>query len=50
MNTLYTYLNVKFLPGHHMLYHNKKYGHNSETNENTTLLFHIVGKLSTNTF
>ncbi|KAK9511126.1 hypothetical protein O3M35_005747 [Rhynocoris fuscipes] len=50
MTSLYTYLIIKFLPGHHILYHNSLLGYNSETNENTTLLLGIVGKLSTSTF
>ncbi|KAK9507097.1 hypothetical protein O3M35_008913 [Rhynocoris fuscipes] len=50
MTSLYTYLNIKFLPDNHMLYHNSLKGHNSETNENSTLLLGIVGKLSTSTF
>ncbi|KAK9512253.1 hypothetical protein O3M35_000721 [Rhynocoris fuscipes] len=50
MTSLYTYLNIKFLPGHHMLYRNSLKGHNSETNENSTLWLGIVGKLSTSTF
>ncbi|KAK9510607.1 hypothetical protein O3M35_005352 [Rhynocoris fuscipes] len=51
MTSLYTYLNIKFLPAHHMLHHimSSYYGYNSETNENTTLLMGIVGKLSTST-
>ncbi|KAK9499381.1 hypothetical protein O3M35_002427 [Rhynocoris fuscipes] len=50
MTSLFTYLNIKFLQGHHMLYLNSLKGHNTETNENSTLLFGIVGKLSTSTF
>ncbi|KAK9496809.1 hypothetical protein O3M35_012963 [Rhynocoris fuscipes] len=50
MTSLYTYLNIKFLLGHHMLYHISLKGHNSETNESTNLLLGIVGKLSTSTF
>ncbi|KAK9509170.1 hypothetical protein O3M35_006544 [Rhynocoris fuscipes] len=49
MASLYTYFNIKFLPGHHMSYVISLNWHNSETNENTTLLLHIVGKLSTST-
>ncbi|KAK9506652.1 hypothetical protein O3M35_008547 [Rhynocoris fuscipes] len=50
MTSLYTYLNIKFLPGHHMSSYHSLKGHNSESNENTTLLLGIVGKLSTSTF
>ncbi|KAK9504416.1 hypothetical protein O3M35_010751 [Rhynocoris fuscipes] len=50
MTSLYTYLIIKFLSGHHMLYHNSLKGHNSETNKNSTLLLGIVGKLSASTF
>ncbi|KAK9509893.1 hypothetical protein O3M35_004784 [Rhynocoris fuscipes] len=52
MTSLNTYLIIKFLSGHHMLYHviHCLKGHNSETNENSTLLLGIVGKLSKSTF
>ncbi|KAK9504750.1 hypothetical protein O3M35_008942 [Rhynocoris fuscipes] len=50
MTSLYTYLNIKFLPCNHMLFHNIMSYHNFGTNENTTLLYGIVGKLSTSTF
>ncbi|KAK9501377.1 hypothetical protein O3M35_012112 [Rhynocoris fuscipes] len=52
MTSLCTNLIIKFLSGHHIK--NVKFkllkGHNSETNENSTLLLGIVGKLSKSTF
>ncbi|KAK9512852.1 hypothetical protein O3M35_001178 [Rhynocoris fuscipes] len=50
MTSLYSYLNMKFLPGSNMSNSNSLKGHNSENNENSTLVLDIVGNLSTSTF
>ncbi|KAK9505616.1 hypothetical protein O3M35_009627 [Rhynocoris fuscipes] len=50
MTSLHTYLIIEFLPGHHISSYHSLKGHNSETNENSTLLLGIVGKLSKSTF
>ncbi|KAK9505025.1 hypothetical protein O3M35_009176 [Rhynocoris fuscipes] len=45
MISLYTYLNIKFLPGHHMLYHNIMSSHHM-LNKEKKLLFQLIKNMS----